>query len=125
MVNNTVNTVLASAETLVARRRQELPGLKIAATDRNCLSAACFDQAFEYHEAIILLVRQSLFGAALALVRPMFEIYIRGIWIGQCASDAELERFRKGRIDKTFRQIMDEIESHDSGNISLRAKVTR
>lgn len=124
MLSNTVNDALESAETLAARLRQERSGLKIAATDRNWLSAACFDQAFEYHKAIILLVRQSLFGAALALVRPMFEIYIRGVWIGQCASDAELEKLRKDRIDKKFHQIMKEIESHDSGNISLRAKVT-
>lgn len=119
------NTVLASAETLVAQLRQKLGGLKIAATDRTRLSAACFNQALEYHAAIILLVRRSFFGSALALVRPMFEIYIRGVWLGKCASDAELKKFHKGRIDKTFAQIVAEIESHERVNVGVHAKVTK
>ena len=61
----------------------------------------------------------------MALVRPFFEIYIRGIWLGKCASDAELAAFQKGKIEKTFGDLVAEIERHEGYNVGVLAKVKK
>lgn len=117
------DALLKSAEELVGRLGQRIEGLEIPASDRNRIAAGCFHQALEHHEAIVYLVRRNLLGSAMALVRPLFEIYVRGIWVGKCASEAELTVFQKGRIDKTFGELVAEIESHEGYNVGVLAKV--
>jgi hypothetical protein len=56
------------------------------------------------------LVSRSLFGSAFALVRLLFEAYIRGIWLHRCASDSELELFKAEKLDKNFATLIEEIE---------------
>jgi hypothetical protein len=122
MVND---ALVKSAETLVTRLAQRIEGLKIPAEDRNRIAAGCFHQALEHHEAIVHLVRRNLLGSAMALVRPLFEIYIRGIWLGKCASKDELAAFQKGKIDKSFSDLVAEIEGHEGYNVGVLAKVKK
>jgi Family of unknown function (DUF6988) len=119
------DAALTLAEALVARLGHKIEGLEIAATDRNRLSAACFHQALEHHQAIVHLVHQNLFGSALALVRPLFEIYMRGIWLSKCASESELTKFQKGKLDKNFGEMVAAIESHQGYNVGVLAEVKK
>jgi hypothetical protein len=59
----------------------------------------------------------------MALVRPLFEIHIRGIWLAKCASDPELMAFQKGKIDKSFGDLVAEIERHEGYNVGVFARV--
>ena len=114
---------LKLAEALISQLAKRIDGLEISAADRNRISAGCFHQALEHHEAIVHLIRRNLFGSAMALVRPLFEIYVRGIWLGKCASESELKAFQKGRIDKTFGELVAEIEEHEGYNVGVLAWV--
>jgi Family of unknown function (DUF6988) len=68
---------------------------------RNMMAAACFDQVLEHQGAVLVLVEEEMYGSALALLRCMAEAIIRGMWFHHCATDAELQRFKKhDRIDK-------------------------
>lgn len=119
------NSALASAEAHIKQLALKIEGLEFPASDRNRLSAACFHQALEHHEAIVLLVRRNLNGSALALVRPMFEIYVRAIWLGHCASEIDLERFQKGKLKKEFAELVSDVETHEGYNVGVLSDVKK
>jgi hypothetical protein len=73
----------------------ELSGLSYIADGRNDLSIALFDIAIEHSKAIVLLFENSLYASSYALVRPMFESFIRAAWIQDCACDEQIARIRK------------------------------
>jgi hypothetical protein len=119
------DSTLVLAEAQIKHLALKIEGVEFPASDRNRLSAACFHQALEHHEAIILLVRRNLNGSAFALVRPMFEIYIRAIWLRLCASEIDLGRFQKGKLEKEFAELITDIESHEGYNIGVLSGVKK
>ena len=48
-------------------------------TTRNRAAGACFAVANDHHAAIIHLLENELYSSALALVRALFEAYVRGV----------------------------------------------
>ena len=110
-----------SAEALIERLARRMDGLDLAATERNRLCTTCFRQVLEHHEAVVDLVRQTLFGSALALLRPLFEHYVRGIWLAKCASAADLQRFQNGTLERPVAAMLAAVEFHemnDAGALS-------
>ena len=71
------------------------------------LAGTCFLVAQEHHQAILLLLSQThpLHAPAFALVRPVFDTYLRGLWLAHCATDTELERFAKGETLPKMRDM--------------------
>lgn len=120
-----LETSLNAAEALVKRLALKIEGAEFRRSDRNRLAAACFHQALEHHEAIVLLASRRLFGSVMALVRPMYEIYIRAVWLHVCASDADLEKFQKGKLRREFGDLVGEIESHEGYNVGVLSRVKR
>ena len=114
---------IASAEARIEHLARKIEGLEIPASDQNRLSAACFHQALEHHEAIVHLIRRRLFGSAFALVRPLFESYVRAIWLGKCANDSDLVRFQKGTLEKEFKDLVSDVEAHEGYNVGVISKV--
>jgi hypothetical protein len=78
------------------------------------MSAACVDQAMEHQKAIVLLIRRRHYGSALALVRLVFEAYVRGTWLHHCATDTEVTQYSKNRLQKEFRTLVSELEALES-----------
>lgn len=62
---------------------------------RNQISLALFQHALDLTDATIILIQHDLPGPALALSRPMFEAYVRGLWVSKCADDAQVEHIRE------------------------------
>lgn len=114
---------LVSAEAHIRKLALKIEGLEFLPSDRNRLSAACFHQALEHHQAIVLLVRHNLIGSAFALVRPMFEIYVRAIWLGKRASAEDLLRFQGGKLKMEFAEMVADIELHEGYNVGVLSDV--
>ena len=55
-----------------------------------------FQLSLDLHDAIIVLLDAKLPGPAFSLARPLFESYIRGFWLFNCASDKALNNFLNG-----------------------------
>ncbi len=75
--------------------QQNLNGVVIQAMPtslRHQLAGATLHVAVEHHQAIVLLIEQQVYASAFALLRSLFEAYIRGAWLGTLATDAEVER---------------------------------
>jgi hypothetical protein len=101
---------IKKSEALIQRMDQRINGLEIGADERTRISAACFDIALEHQKAIALLIANQLIGTAFSLVRLLFEAYIRGLWIGKCAKDHEIESYKENRLEKPFGTLIQEIE---------------
>jgi len=85
-------------------------GLSLPADDRHMLAAGCFDVALEHQAAIAVLHSSQLPGSALALLRVLAESLVRGLWLLHCASEAELKKFKSGKLKKSFQTLIEEFE---------------
>lgn len=82
---------------LLDKFRIELDGVAFKNNDRNNISAALFDISLDHSRAIIRLIGADNpnCASAYALVRPMFECFVRASWIFNCASISEIELIKK------------------------------
>lgn len=62
---------------------------------RSRLSAACFAVSQQHHNSILILLSQNppLQATAFALLRPLTESTIRGLWLSHVASDEQVETY--------------------------------
>jgi len=93
--------------------QKKLDGLEISSDERTRTAAGCFDTVLEHQVAISILLENQLYGSAFALARSVFEGYVRGIWLHKCATDSQVTRFLKGKLDPTFQELIDDIEKLD------------
>lgn len=94
----TVAVRLKESDNVLLWVQRSINGLKIPALptdDRVQLASPCFHMAIEHSQAIVVLVHERLHGSALALVRPLFEAFIRGLWLMHAAPLEALESVRK------------------------------
>ena len=59
---------------------------------RSQLASACWHVAIGHSMAIVVLVHETLHGSALALMRPLFEAYVRGMWLMYAATNEDIDR---------------------------------
>jgi hypothetical protein len=86
-------------------------GLTLPADERSQLAIGCFDVALEHQAAITLLHSSKLYGSMLALMRVLSESLVRGLWLHDCATEAELKKFKKSRLEKSFDTLIKEYET--------------
>jgi hypothetical protein len=74
------------------------------------LSVACHDLVIEHQLAISTLIRSKIYGSAFSLVRSVFETFLRGVWIGNCASEEDIKKYVEDKFDKKFDQLLNDVE---------------
>lgn len=106
----------------------EIENLQVNSAPRERASCACFSIAIQHHRSIVLLISKDLTGSACALLRPMSEACIRGLWLHHKASDEEVDKLRnKDIVKKPFDELIKEIETvpgYDAGVLSAVIKAT-
>jgi hypothetical protein len=77
----------------------KLHDIPMSNTIRNRVAGACFSITLEHQAAVLLLIERKppIHSSAYALVRPVFESYVRGMWLSHCATDEKIENFAKGK----------------------------
>lgn len=100
----------ASAATL--ETWDALVGPITIADTRSQLLLAYASVALEHQEAIVLLARHVLAASALALVRPVFEILYRSVWIYFCAKPNEVAKIKAGKF--SFPPMADMVSAIDA-----------
>lgn len=120
-----VEAQIRQSEQLIQWLDSSIDGLDIPSNDRARLAAGCLDMALEHQKSIVLLTANALFGSAAALVRLEFDAYIRGIWLLYCASESEIEKFKKDKLEKTLGQLIEDIEKHEAFNVGTLSRVKK
>ena len=104
---------IQQSEQLIRWLDSSIDGLEVPSEDRMRLAAGCLATALEHQKAIVLLTANSLSGSAAALVRLLFEAYVRGVWLMYSASDKEVEKFKSDKIKK-IGELIAELETHEA-----------
>ncbi len=110
----TVVNRIKGSEQLIQWLDSKIDGIEIKSTLRHRLSGGCLDIALEHQKSIVLLINHQLSGSAFSLVRLIFEAYIRGVWLHQCASESDLKLFETDALDLKFHKLIEDIEKLDS-----------
>jgi hypothetical protein len=90
-----------------------LDGLDISRDRRVLLAVSCYDVVIEHHIGISTLLRSRINGSAFALVRPLFETFVRGVWLRHCATDEQIDMYVSDKLDSKFWQLLEQIEKVD------------
>lgn len=88
---------IESAERFGAELQLLTNGVEMWQTERNRASAASFAIAQDHHAAIVVLLKSTLYSSSFALLRSLFEAYLRGLWLKYCATEAEVSEFLRGQ----------------------------
>jgi hypothetical protein len=90
---------------------REVDGLEFSSEDRNRISGALFDIVHEHGKSIVILFEQSMVSSAYALVRPMFEAFVRAVWLKHSASDQHIDIIiKKDKFPLNFAQMLKIVE---------------
>lgn len=71
-------------------------GVEVVASNRNRAAGASFSIAMDHHHAIFFLLKHAFHSSSFALLRCLFEAYLRGLWLKHCATESQVEDFLKG-----------------------------
>ncbi len=73
-------------------------GTKLATNDRSRTraAAAAFGITQDHHHAIVVLLKNTFYSSSVALLRSVYESYLRGLWLKRCATDVEVQHFMEG-----------------------------
>jgi|SRR5665647_1424876 len=94
---------------------------KISVGRREQTGLSILQQSLDLDDAIIILLEAHLPGPALALARPLFESYVRGYWLLNCATDEEVEVFLQGKCPN-FEGLLKKIDNEaESGGAWIHA----
>ncbi len=89
-------------------------GVVLPADIRSRLAAACLHQALEHSRSIIVLIERQLTGSAFALVRSLFESFVRGAWLHQCATEQDIARYMDDKLEIMFAAMLAQLEQTDA-----------
>ena len=105
---------IRKSEQLIQWLDSKIDGLEISSEDRFRVAAGCLDMVLEHQKAIVLLTAYNLFGSAAALIRSIFESYVRGCWLLYCASDNQIDKFKNEKLDMKLYQFIEDLEKHEA-----------
>lgn len=102
-----------------------LNGVKVSSDGKTCIVSGCHSVVIENQKAIILLLQHNVYSSAFSLVRIQFEAYVRALWLNYCATNSELEDFKKEKLTKKFYEIIEEIEKVDGYKSGVLSKAKK
>ncbi|MCF1438876.1 MAG: hypothetical protein LPD71_09065, partial [Shewanella sp.] len=97
-------------------------GLKIEKLEKTLFPVLFYSTAIEHQRSIVELVKLELYGSAAALVRPLFESYVKGKWFAECASSDDIALLKKDRFNKPFGLLVAEIDAKNGRGLSQPKK---
>lgn len=87
------------------------------------LVASCsYDLLREHHRSVNFLVEKKHFGSAFALLRPMLEGCLVGLWATYVASEDEIASFENSRLTPEPSKILQRLKPKDEGDLVTKLK---
>lgn len=110
--------LLANYRNMLAYIDPKTDGLSMPSADRFAAAGALYDVAHEHAKGICTLLENHHFASAYALIRSLFETFVRSAWLLHCATDNEVNTFvTKDKIELdskekfTFGEMVKAVES--------------
>ena len=94
----TKDNILGRSKAIADWLASESPPRSMPSSPLALSVSGCFSIVQDHHGAIVHLIDTGHHSPAFALARSVYEGYIRGAWLADCATDAQREAFLKGEI---------------------------
>ncbi len=86
-------------------------GLDFSKERRVIFSVSCYDLVIEHQLGIAILLKCKINGSAFALLRSVFEGFIRGAWLKHCATELQLDKYeQKDELQLFFGDMVKAVE---------------
>ncbi len=102
-----------------------LDGIPFPVNKRLLISIAAFDVVLDHFTGITALIEKRVYGAAFALARPLFETFVRAVWLKDCATDQDLLAFEQDEFSRSCGQALKEIEQLESFKSGLLSNLKK
>lgn len=109
-----VSHALAVAELVSKWVAHEFNELHLHVSGRETIALGAFFVVFEHHTSVALLTENNHKASAHALLRPMFEVLVRGLWVLH-ADGGQLDHFQQGRDTADPEQMLRVLMKRDPG----------
>ena len=109
-----LDQILQESREIHAWTISSLDDIPFPVNKRLLLSIAAFDVVLDHFTGITALIEKRVYGAAFALVRPLFETFVRAVWLKDCGTDQDLLLFERDEFSRSGGQALKEIEQLES-----------
>lgn len=106
-----MKSFLENTKAMALDLEKALDSLSIPKEDSCLIPALFYSVTIEHHRSIIELVERKLIGSAAALMRSLFEAYVKGLWFSKCGNENDFKKLRADKFEKTFKTLVEEIEA--------------
>lgn len=106
----TISDSLNSSYEIAKCFDESLNGIIFERNDKNTISSSFYSLSLEHHRGVIVLAEQQLYGSASALLRSLFEAYVKGMWFYHCATEIDFENLGKDKFKKQFHSMINDLE---------------
>ena len=89
----------------------KLDGIDAPASERSVLALSCLFASLDHHAGLVLLLGTGLFAPGFALICPLYEGFVRGTWLGFCATDEQISEFGLALEPPRISEMIENIES--------------
>lgn len=121
--NMNIENKLSTLEELVKWQDLKIHGRDIPSDERIRLVVGLIDLALEHEKSIGNLAADEFYGSVFALSRPLFEAYIRAVWLRNCATSDEIQQFMKGKIHKNFGLLIEDIQKVQGYDVKVLSEI--
>ena len=115
-INVSLVEAISPAKDLSYWLHQKIHGKRFPVGRRRSWGVSLLQHSWDVADAIIILLERDLPGPAWTLARPLCESFVRGVWILHCASDEEVESFRKAK-PPSFLRLLEALGNHNESKL--------
>lgn len=112
--NRTLEQILQESREVHTWTLSNLDGVPFPVNKRLLIAIAALDVVLDHFTGITALIEKRVYGAAFALARPLFETFVRAVWLKDCGTDKDLVEFERDQFSRSFGQALKEIEQLES-----------
>lgn len=112
--NKTLEQTLQESREIHTWTLSSLEGIPFPVNKRLLIAIAALDVVLDHFTGITALIEKRVYGAAFALARPLFETFVRAVWLKDCGTDKDLAEFERDQFSRSFGQALKEIEQLES-----------
>ena len=102
--NKTLEQILQESREVHTWTLSSLDGVPFPVNKRLLIAIAAFDVVLDHFTGITALIEKRVYGAAFALARPLFETFVRAVWLKDCGTDKDLAEFERDQFSRSFGQ---------------------
>lgn len=101
---------------------EALNNIELPRTNKLMVTSAYYSICMEHYRSIVTLIELQLYSSAGALLRSLFESYVKGLWFYHCSTTNDIDLLRKDKFKKSFGTLVSEIEGKKGKGLSIAKK---